>query len=299
MMGRNDGDEYERPAHKVTVKPFFIDIYEVTNEEWKACFMAGRCRSVLPPGWFLDESGKTITYPVGTGRQPVTGVGLNNAQDYAKWVGKRLPTEEEWEFTARGTDGRRYPWGNDWSAGLANADGASNGLADVGTYKGASPFGAFDMVGNASEWTDSRMLPYIGGRWIEARVVADPERLSSYNVTLEDVASALRAQNMEIQSEHHGRLHELIVLLESIDDPKTLNGLVVATRKTYEVKISDIGYIELGSGGTVIRGGTYQSTRAQATTTYRRNFNTISTGDGSLQDILRNIGFRCVKDIER
>jgi formylglycine-generating enzyme required for sulfatase activity len=154
-MGRNDGDQYERPAHQVTVKPFFIDSYEVTNEEY-AKFI--RETDNLPPPTWTDK-----TYPAGTARRPVTGVTWDNARAYAAWAGKHLPTDEEWEFAARGAEGRRYPWGNEWRAGLANAEGAASGMVDVGTNKGASPFGAFDMVGNAWEWTDSKLIPYPGG----------------------------------------------------------------------------------------------------------------------------------------
>lgn len=156
LMGR-DGDEtgYESPAHKVTVKPFFVDLYEVTREDFKKCLDANQCP--VPQGWTNG------TYPSGTGRYPVTGVTWDGANAYAMWAGKRLPTEEEWEFAARGTDGRRYPWGNDWRAGQTNADNASGGMVEVGKNKGASPFGAFDMVGNAWEWTSSNLIPYPGG----------------------------------------------------------------------------------------------------------------------------------------
>jgi len=154
VMGRDDGDEYERPAHKVTVKPFFIDLYEVTREDYQKCLDAQKCP--LPQGW-------TWTISNSTARCPVTGVTWDGANAYAQWAGKRLPTEEEWEFAARGTDGRRYPWGNDWKEGLANANGASNGVANVGTYKGQSPYGAFDMAGNVWEWTANKMVPYPGG----------------------------------------------------------------------------------------------------------------------------------------
>jgi formylglycine-generating enzyme required for sulfatase activity len=148
MMGRDDGDEFERPARQVTVKPFFIDIYEVTNEEY-AKFVKAKS-GPLPQTWING------TYPAGKARQPVVGVKWDDARAYAEWAGKRLPTEEEWEFAARGTDKFRYPWGNSWLSGLANADGASTSMADVGAYKGTSPFGTFDMVGNAWEWTSSR-----------------------------------------------------------------------------------------------------------------------------------------------
>jgi formylglycine-generating enzyme required for sulfatase activity len=158
MMGRDEkdgGDEYERPAHKITVKPFFMDQYEVTNEDYAKFVKATDHHA--PSNWLNGN------YAAGAARKPVTGVTWDDATAYAKWAGKRLPTEEEWEFAARGTDGRLYPWGNDWSAGLANAEGASDGTVDVGTYKGTSPFGAYDMVGNAWQWTASKMTAYPGG----------------------------------------------------------------------------------------------------------------------------------------
>jgi formylglycine-generating enzyme required for sulfatase activity len=158
MMGRDEkdgGDEYERPAHKIPVKPFFMDQYDVTNEDYAKFVKATGHR--VPSNWMNGS------YSVDAARKPVTGVTWDDATTYAKWAGKRLPTEEEYEFAARGTDGRLYPWGNDWSAGLANAEGAANGTVDVGTYKGTSPFGAYDMVGNAWQWTASKLTAYPGG----------------------------------------------------------------------------------------------------------------------------------------
>jgi serine/threonine-protein kinase len=157
MMGRDlsdGGDEFESPAHRVSVRPFFIDIYEVTREEYKKCVDEKKCAA--PQGWTGEN------YPEGTGRQPVTGVTWDDATVYAGWANKRLPTEEEWEFAARGKEGFRYPWGNEWKADQANADGINKGLKDIGTYQGTSPFGAFDMVGNAWEWTASPMGAYPG-----------------------------------------------------------------------------------------------------------------------------------------
>jgi formylglycine-generating enzyme required for sulfatase activity len=152
-MGRDldaGGDEYESPAHLVTVKPFFIDVYEVTREEYQRCVEAGKCRQ--PPDW------KGKTYPPDTGGLPMTGVTWESANDYASWAGKRLPTEEEWEFAARGDDGRFYPWGRSWDAGEANV--GSEQPVKVGSYKGVSPFGLFDMIGNAQEWTGSEWRRY-------------------------------------------------------------------------------------------------------------------------------------------
>ncbi|HEX8150612.1 MAG TPA: SUMF1/EgtB/PvdO family nonheme iron enzyme [Pyrinomonadaceae bacterium] len=154
-MGSEHGDAYERPAHRVTVKPFFIDRYEVTNDEYEKFVKATARRP--PQGW------KGRTYAQGTARHPVTGVTWDDAVAYAGWADKRLPTEAEWEFAARGTDGRRYPWGNEWRAGMANAHGGRAGLADVGYYKGASPFGAYDLIGNAWEWTADSIHSYRGG----------------------------------------------------------------------------------------------------------------------------------------
>jgi formylglycine-generating enzyme required for sulfatase activity len=157
MMGRDKGiDQAERPAHKVTVAPFYIDLLEVTNEDYKKFFEAtGR------PAPMTRADG---AYPSNAARKPVTGVNWDDANAYATWAGKRLPTEEEWEFAARGTDGRLYPWGNGWQQESANANGARQEMADVGSFKGTSPFGAFDMIGNAWEWTTSDLRAYPGGR---------------------------------------------------------------------------------------------------------------------------------------
>ena len=153
-MGRDGGDPAERPAHPVAVKPFFIDLYEVTNQDYLKFVEATGYQA--PATW----GGK---YAVDSALKPVTGVNWDDARAYAKWANKRLPTEEEWEFAARGSDGRVYPWGNSWQPNGANAGGASRDLAIGGFYKATSPVGAFDMVGNAWEWTASDMRPYPGG----------------------------------------------------------------------------------------------------------------------------------------
>ncbi|MGH9930520.1 MAG: SUMF1/EgtB/PvdO family nonheme iron enzyme [Pyrinomonadaceae bacterium] len=138
-----------------TLEPFFLDLYEVTCEQYKK-FLEVDPNQVAPPDW------ENRNYPTGWARKPVTGVNWDQASAFAVWSGKRLPMEEEWEYAARGTDGRLFPWGRDWKPGLANTgkpeagplDGAS-GMAEVGSHKGTSPFGAYDMIGNAWEWTGS------------------------------------------------------------------------------------------------------------------------------------------------
>lgn len=155
-MGRDDGLETEKPAHKVSVQAFFMDVYETTNEQYAEFIKATNRKP--PRGW---TNGK---YPNGQEKFPVVGVDWNDAAEFAKWAGKRLPTEEEWEFAARGKSGFLYPWGNEWKQGNANADGASFTFTEVGTFKGASPFGIFDMVGNAFEWTSSDFKAYLNGK---------------------------------------------------------------------------------------------------------------------------------------
>lgn len=156
MMGTNNGDVYEEPVHSVTVKPFFIDVYEVSCEEYERFVKAA---PHPPPRRWQGEK-----CPPGTALQPVCNVTWYDATAYAAWAGKRLPTEEEWEFAARGTDARAYPWGEQWNERMANAGGASHGMVNVGTLKGASPAGAYDMVGNVWEWTASDLKPYPGGQ---------------------------------------------------------------------------------------------------------------------------------------
>lgn len=154
QMGRNDEDEYSRPAHIVTVPPFFIDRTEVTNEQYWVFVQQTGHRA--PAHW------KNGQIPAGAERLPVVNVSWGDASAYARWAGKRLPTEEEWEFAARGADGRIYPWGQQWQPELANiAESKRNRLVEVGSYAaGASPFGVLDMCGNAWEWTANDLYSY-------------------------------------------------------------------------------------------------------------------------------------------
>ncbi|HEV7681504.1 MAG TPA: SUMF1/EgtB/PvdO family nonheme iron enzyme [Pyrinomonadaceae bacterium] len=150
-MGRDlkdDGDAYESPAHEVTVASFYMDAFEVTRAEYQKCVGAKVCQS--PFGWTGH------LYPPNTAQWPVTGVAWADANNYASWVGKSLPSEEEWEYAASGREGRRYPWGDSWDATQANVGTSS--LVAVGRYK--SYFGLFDLVGNAQEWTTSGWRQY-------------------------------------------------------------------------------------------------------------------------------------------
>ena len=156
IMGNAGGDDFERPPHPVLVKSFFIDRYEVTCADY-ARFIE-QTGHAPPPDWRDGQ------YPQGSARRPVAGISWDDAVAYAKWANKRLPTEEEWEFAARGTDGRLYPWGKEWQEGMANAGSARVGPDDVGAFKGVSPFGIYDMAGNVWEWTADDLRPYPGGQ---------------------------------------------------------------------------------------------------------------------------------------
>lgn len=158
VMGSDDGDEYERPAHKVSVAPFYMDVTEVTGEMYQQFVKDTGHR--VPPQWVNNS------YPSGAAKLPVTGVDWYDADAYAKWAKKRLPTEEEWEFAARSNDGRRYPWGNNWSAGSANAgDSSAQRVINVGSFpEGKTPSGLADLAGNAWEWTSSNLVAYPNGK---------------------------------------------------------------------------------------------------------------------------------------
>lgn len=155
-MGRDAGDEYEAPPHPVTVKEFLLDKTEVTNKQYAEFIQA---TGYAPPLDWVNN-----TYKVGTGDQPVVNVEWKDARAYADWANKRLPTESEWEYAARGTDGRLYPWGNDWVPGLAyTKESGLKTLQPVGSSPGgASPFGVLDMAGNVWEWCDNNFSPYPG-----------------------------------------------------------------------------------------------------------------------------------------
>jgi formylglycine-generating enzyme required for sulfatase activity len=152
LMGSDDpeADADERPAKRIRVEAFWIDRVEVTNARYAACVEAGACS--LPAGAAVNDATKAD--------HPVSIVSWAQAAAYCRWVGKRLPTESEWEKAARGVDARRYPWGSRFEPDRVNA-GYSAGTAAAGSYAGgASPYGVLDMAGNVWEWTSSLYRPY-------------------------------------------------------------------------------------------------------------------------------------------
>ena len=148
--------ENATPERRVKLPEFYIDKYEVTNAQYK--------KFVDATGHKPPEHWEGGSIPPGKENHPVVFVSLEDAKAYAKWAGKRLPSEAEWEKAARGTDGRLFPWGNKFKRRHANTDEARKGdTTPVGSYeKGKSPYGVYDMAGNVWEWTSDNYLPYPG-----------------------------------------------------------------------------------------------------------------------------------------
>ena len=153
IMGSTDQDTeaelQEKPQHTVFLNGFWIDKTDVTQGMFKRCIQSGTCPDVVHdleqnPNWGMTEYDS----------HPAIYVTWDQAKTYCERVGRRLPTEAEWEKAARGTDGRLYPWGNQEPNGnLALYGDAMTTTRPVGSYPaGASPYGALDMVGNVRQW---------------------------------------------------------------------------------------------------------------------------------------------------
>lgn len=154
----------EHPERKVHLGEYYIDIYEVTNKQYKA--FLDDIKEILPEVSYAHTkpvSWEEGAYPEDKGSLPVNGISWGNAKAYCAWKGKRLPTEAEWEKAARGTDGREFPWGNEFDDKKTNSMGLHGGTVPVGQFKGdVSPYGVHDMAGNICEWVDDWYKSYPG-----------------------------------------------------------------------------------------------------------------------------------------
>lgn len=157
IMGSSSerADAQDRPQHSVNLPAYWMDKYPVTNAQY-ARFVAAT--SHRPPlNW---KDGKI---PQGESMRPVTMVTWYDATAYAQWAGKRLPTEAEWEKSGRGTDGRRWPWGNKMEPERLNTYYNVGSATNVNAYpNGGSPYGVMDLAGNVDEWTADDFAPYPG-----------------------------------------------------------------------------------------------------------------------------------------
>lgn len=181
-MGSKDCGDSAKPVHTVYLDKYYIGKYEVTNAQYKKFCEATRYSQPEDPGF----SGMP-DYFTSCPNYPVVGVDWNDVQFYCKWAGLRLPTEAEWEKAARGTDGRKYPWGNKWDGNKCNhgtisrkrlntniggtplfatmsfGPDASDGYeysSPVDSFpSGVSPYGAYDMAGNVLQWCNDWYAP--------------------------------------------------------------------------------------------------------------------------------------------
>lgn len=163
IMGTDDRLPDEGPQHSVYLDAFYIDIYEVTNLQYKQFNDAENRRS---PAHFRNR-----TFPEGKADHPVTFVSWEDADAYCRWTGKRLPTDQEWEKAARSEDGRMFPWGDEFDATKANTPirwqqiGGFGDTTPVGAFEqGKSAYGLYDTTGNVWEWTASWYTAYPGNK---------------------------------------------------------------------------------------------------------------------------------------
>ena len=198
-MGSTKGCSTDEAGRELELGPFRIDRNEVTVGNYRTCVDAGVCnaKGARMPRW-EGRNQSDWAWTCNWGREgrdsrPMNCVTWRQARTYCEWLGLRLPTEEQWEKAARGSDGRRYPWGNEWPAGERRANVADQSLGEqlghlphdreirdgyvatspVGRFRsGRSPSGALDMLGNVWEWTDSWYGPakqkrvIRGGSWL-------------------------------------------------------------------------------------------------------------------------------------
>ncbi len=155
--GDRDGDRDEYPRHEVYLDAFYIDKYEVTNGRYLAFVKATGHRVPQNPQNPTRNLWQGVAISESLTDRPVVNVDWYDAEAYCQWAGKRLPTEAEWEKAAKGTEDRRFPWGNvEPTAKHLNYNQQWIGektLMPVGSYEaGKSPYGAYDMAGNVWEW---------------------------------------------------------------------------------------------------------------------------------------------------
>lgn len=186
QMGSDSGDEDEKPVHSVALVRYCIDAREVTVADYRRCVNAGKCLAQPTAEWrgISDKDREVRSQSCNWTKNdrdahPINCVDWRQSSAYCAWANKRLPSEEEWEYAARGSDGRVYPWGNEppdakllnacaaecvaWAKTLGltwksihSGDDGYPTTAPVGSFAGGrSPFGVHDMAGNVAEWTVS------------------------------------------------------------------------------------------------------------------------------------------------
>ncbi len=155
----DDKDNASYPEQKIELPAFWIDKYEVTNKE----FLDFAIKNSYQGEGAKEGKDWRQFFTPDKANYPVLFITWNDAKAYCESLGKRLPTEEEWEKAARGTDGRRYPWGNEWDASKSNTyEAGLRNPGAVGEFPDISPYQVHDMLGNVQEWTASWYKGYKG-----------------------------------------------------------------------------------------------------------------------------------------
>ena len=160
VFGTNNKESaIANPEQKVNLPAFWIDKYEVTNSQ----FLDFAIKTSYTGEGAKEGRDWRLFFTPEKGLFPVVYITWNDASTYCKSLGKRLPTEEEWEKAARGPDGKVYPWGNEWMENQSNTSeaGFKNPVA-VGEFNDVSSYGVHDMLGNVQEWTGSWYTTYKG-----------------------------------------------------------------------------------------------------------------------------------------
>ena len=198
VMGDDKGNEDERPQHVVSLSAYEIDRFETTVQQFRdfvktTLYQTGaeKAGNPITRTWQVDNTPERWDHPVRL-------VSWWDADAYCRWRGKRLPTEAEWEYAARGGDQRKFPWGNEYDlTRLPSGD-----TAPVGFFSGGvSPFGVYDMAGNVWEWTedwyDAAAYATSGVRDPRASKATDQKTIrgGGFNSTADDVRVTRRIRN--------------------------------------------------------------------------------------------------------
>jgi formylglycine-generating enzyme required for sulfatase activity len=219
LMGSDDGPDDERPRHKVEVGEFSIDRTPVTNAQFAAFLNKAGVKGPNGEHWYdVDDNDARIHQRNGKWvpdsqyeNHPAVEVSWFGAGAYCQWAGKRLPNEAQWEKAARGTDGRKYPWGNEPpDRSRAHFSTGYNQTVPVGSFpKGASAYGLLDMAGNTWEWVSSAYLPYpynaYDGREDLTRRLDRGTRGGGHDSTAEQLSASYRGRHVSrnFRSGHH------------------------------------------------------------------------------------------------
>ena len=218
-MGSDTGSADEWPSHRLSLPAFEIDRLPITNTQFTAFLDAIGPTNAAGETLFdvgdsdarIHRRGDRWMADAGFQDHPVVEVSWAGARDFCAWVGKRLPTEAEWEKAARGTDGRRYPWGNaPPDATRARFAARWNETVPVGSFpRGVSPYGVLDLSGNVWEWVSSAYRPYPyqadDGRDEQASGPVRGTRGGGHDARADEVTTTQRGRNLSRapRSGHH------------------------------------------------------------------------------------------------